>query len=176
MKHRGVVTVALAAAGLAGLAAPVISGSAEDDLAIVKKAVASPSPGRAVKSRAGTSTAAARIPMPAESGASAVAQVTPAAPAAAPEARPLPRPGREPRWFKVRVFEKGTGRNKVTINLPLSLVRALGDDTIDWGCRGGGDRERCRTIRLSEVLRGLEAGQELVEIEDEEAMVKVWVE
>ena len=85
--------------------------------------------------------------------------------------------GREPQWFKVRVVDRGTGRKKVTINLPLSLVRALGDDTIDWGCRSGeGNREKCHSVRLSEVLRSLEAGQELVEIEDDEATVKVWVE
>jgi len=56
-------------------------------------------------------------------------------------------------------------------------VRALGDDSIDWGCRSAdGDRDRCHTVRLSEVLRSLETGQELVEIEDDEATVKVWVE
>jgi hypothetical protein len=80
------------------------------------------------------------------------------------------------------VVDRATGRKKVTINLPLSLVRALGDDTIDLGCRSGdgdrekGDREKCHSIRLSEVLRSLETGQELVEIEDDEATVKVWVE
>jgi len=97
------------------------------------------------------------------------------------EAAPRARTGREPQWFKVRVVDRVTGRKKVTINLPLSLVRALGDDTIDWGCRSGdGDRDRerdkCHSVRLSEVLRSLETGQELVEIEDDEATVKVWVE
>ncbi len=77
----------------------------------------------------------------------------------------------------MRVVDRSTGRKKVTINLPLSVVRALGDDTIDWSCRSGeGDHEKCHSVRLSEVLRSLEAGQELVEIEDDEATVKVWVE
>lgn len=163
MKQWMAVTVALAVAGLAGVAGAGGAGSAEDDLAIVKKAVASPAPARARE----------RTPDRAESAA-AVAQTAP--PAAAPEARPLPRSGREPQWFKVRVVERSTGRKKVTINLPLSLVRALGDDTIDWGCRAEAGRERCHTVRLSDVLRSLEAGQELVEIEDDEATVKVWVE
>ena len=78
----------------------------------------------------------------------AAAQAAPAV----PEARPLPRAGREPQWFKVRIVERATGRKKVTINLPLSLVRALGDDTIDWGCRDDGDRRHCNTVRLSEVF------------------------
>ena len=43
------------------------------------------------------------------------------------------------------------------------------------GRAAGGDH-RCHTVRLSEVLRSLETGQELVEIEDDEATVKVWVE
>jgi len=152
MKQWTAVTVALVLAGTAGGG---LKASGEDDLAIVKKAVASPTPARA---RAESRTV--------------VAQAAPAA-----EARPPVRTGREPQWFKVRVVDRGTGRKKVTINLPLSLVRALGDDTIDWGCRSGeGDREKCHSFRLSEVLRSLEAGQELVEIEDDEATVKVWVE
>ena len=152
MKQWTAVTMALALAVTAGAG---LRASGEDDLAIVKKAVASPAPSRA--------RAESRV----------VAQ---AAPAAA-EARPAAHTGREPQWFKVRVVDRVTGRKKVTINLPLSLVRALGDDTIDWGCRSGeGDREKCHSVRLSDVLRSLEAGQELVEIEDDEATVKVWVE
>jgi hypothetical protein len=171
MKHRTAVTIALAVAGLGGLAASGLPARAEDDLAIVKKAVASPAPARAVRSRRVATVAAA----PAAERVESAAAVAQAAPAAAPEPRPRAR-SREPQWFKVRVVDKVTGRKKVTVNLPLSLVRALGDDTIDWGCHGGGERERCHTVRLSEVLRSLEAGQELVEIEDEEATVKVWVE
>ena len=129
----------------------------------MKKAVASPAPS----------------PRASEPGGRRPGQAAPAvaATASAPEAPPRVRTGREPQWFKVRVVDRVTGRKKVTINLPLSLVRALGDDTIDWGCRSGdGDRDKCHTVRLSEVLRSLEAGQELVEIEDDEATVKVWVE
>jgi hypothetical protein len=150
---------------LAGTAETGRAAGGEDDLAIVKKAVASPAPRGRVIRIAST---------PAPQAAPAVPPVT-VAPAA--DVAPRARAGREPQWFKVRVVERATGRKKVTINLPLSLVRALGDDTIDWGCRSGdGDRDRCHTVRLSEVLRSLETGQELVEIEDEEATVKVWVE
>ena len=143
MKQWTAVTVALALAVTAGAG---LRASGEDDLAIVKKAVASPTPARPRATRAAVVAQAAHT-------------------------------GRESQWFKVRVVDRGTGRKKVTINLPLSLVRALGDDTIDWGCRSGeGNREKCHSVRLSEVLRSLEAGQELVEIEDDEATVKVWVE
>jgi hypothetical protein len=152
MKQWTAFTVALALSGTAGAG---LATSGEDDLAIVKKAVASPAP----RARPARTT---------------VASAAQAAPASAPalEAAPRARTGREPQWFKVRVVDRGTGRKKVTINLPLSLVRALGDDTIDWGCRTGeGDRDKCHSVRLSEVLRSLETGQELVEIEDDEATV-----
>jgi hypothetical protein len=95
------------------------------------------------------------------------------------------RSGREPQWFKVRVVEKGSKRGRVTINLPLSVVRALGDDwPIEIACgRRHGDRDRdrdhardCPNIRLSEVLRTLDTGQPLVEIDDDDATVRVWVE
>jgi hypothetical protein len=168
MRQRTTVGLGLLLAGMAGWAGAGVVGIGEDDLAIVKKAVASPAPAPRVVRMA-----------PTRDQVVAVAQVTPA-PAPAPparETRPVVRTGREPQWFKVRVVERGTGRKKVTVNLPLSLVRALGDDTIDWGCRGDADgRRQCHTVRLSEVLRSLEAGQELVEVEDEDAVVKVWVE
>ena len=159
MKQWTAFTVALALAGTAGAG---LATSGEDDLAIVKKAVASPAPARSRVVRTTTAATAQAAPV--------------VAPAPAVEAAPRARTGREPQWFKVRVVDRVTGRKKVTINLPLSLVRALGDDTIDWGCRSAAGDHRCHTVRLSEVLRSLETGQELVEIEDDEATVKVWVE
>jgi hypothetical protein len=163
MQQRTTVALGLLLAGVAGLAGAGAVGVGEDDLAIVKKAVASPRP---VARPAKTEDRRDQV--------AAVAQVTPSA---VPEVRSAARAGREPQWFKVRVVERGTGRKKVTVNLPLSLVRALGDDTIDWGCRGDADgRRQCHTVRLSEVLRSLESGQELVEVEDDDAVVKVWVE
>ena len=163
MKQGTAMALGLLMAGAASLAGAGVTGTGEDDLAIVKKAVASPPPAvRAARTTAKRDEVVA------------VAQVTPPPVA---EAIPVVRSGREPKWFKVRVVERGTGRKKVTVNLPLSLVRALGDDAIDWGCRGDGDgRRQCHTVRLSEVLRSLEAGQDLVEVEDENAVVKVWVE
>jgi hypothetical protein len=145
-----VVATALAAAG-----AVMASGSSvrsEDDLAIVKRAVAQ-----------------------------SAAQATPATRAQGEEprreaARPLRTSGKEPTWLKVRVTEKGTNRKKVTVNLPLALVRAVGDDwpRIDFAC--GDDRHARCGIKVSEVLAALESGQDLVEIDDEETFVRVWVE
>jgi len=102
-----------------------------------------------------------------------------AAPEATPKAAtpPAPKADKSPRWLKVRIVEKGSKRAKVSVNLPLALVRALGDDgPIDW-CRGRSARNgECRPIRLSKVLETLESGQDIVEIEDDNATVRVWVE
>lgn len=152
--------VVVAAAGLAAAGAVVAAGSGlgpEDDLAVVKRAV----------------------------GAQSAAQAAPDTPEARrmerderrrESARPSRTSGKEPTWLKVRVTEKGTNRKRVTVNLPLALVRAVGDDwpRIDFAC--GDDRHARCGIKVSEVLAALESGQDLVEIDDEDTMVRVWVE
>jgi hypothetical protein len=94
------------------------------------------------------------------------------------DAQPAPRAaarGHEPQWFKVRIVDKASGKKKVTVNMPLALVKALGDDLpVDWPC---GEHARVRSsLKVSEVLAALEAGQDLVQVDDEESEVRVWVE
>lgn len=131
-----------AAFGLLGLGAGAQSN--EDDLAVVKRAVAE------------TQTAPTRPEA-----------ATPAVEAAKPNR------GSEPQWFKVRIVEKGTKKAKVTINLPLALARAFGEEAIDWHCSS---RKCADRLKLSEVLAALDSGQSLVEIDDDEATVRIWVE
>jgi hypothetical protein len=133
---------------LATLVGPAVADRAEDDLQLVKKAV----------------------------GSSRVAQARPPAEEPSPpraEAAPAARKS-SPTWFRVRIVEKGNKRAKVSVNLPLGIVRSLGDE---WPIA---ERGRCRQDRrcptLGEVLRALDSGQSLVEIEDDEATVRVWVE
>jgi hypothetical protein len=117
------------------LALALVGGSAraasvEDDLAVVKKAVAQDAP------------------------------------------RVRARTGKEPQWLRVRVVEKAG--KKVSVNLPLALVRALGDDIpigLHCGRYGKGS-----TLTIGEVLRALDSGQDLVQVDDEDANVRVWVE
>jgi hypothetical protein len=132
---------------VAALAAPAAADRADDDLQLVRKAVAS-------------STRVAQANPPAE------------APAAPPEAKPAPRKG-EPQWLRVRIVEKAGKRARVSVNLPLGIARALGDEWPISG-HGGCRKERCPT--LGEVLRALDSGQSLVDIEDDETTVRVWVE
>jgi len=133
---------------VAAFAVPAAADRAEDDLQLVKKAVAS----------------------------SPVAQARPPAEEPLPpraQADPPTRKG-APAWFRVRVVDKGSKRTKVSLNLPLGLVRSFGDD---WPV---GEHGRCRReqqcLTVGEVLRALDSGQSLVEIEDDEATVRVWVE
>jgi hypothetical protein len=82
---------------------------------------------------------------------------------------------RNPKWLRVRIEEKGKPHSKVSVNLPLGIVRALDDDiSFGWHChRTAG--EKCK-IKLSEILKSLEAGQQIVEIDSEEETVKVWID
>lgn len=130
----------------AALGAPAAADQADDDLQVVKKAVVS---GQAAPAR------------------------PPAEDPAPKAARPASRKG-EPQWFRVRILEKGGKGARVSVNFPLGLVRSLGDE---WPIA---ERGRCRKDRhcptLGEVLRALDSGQSLFEIEDDETTVRVWVE
>lgn len=103
----------------------------------------------------------------------AVQQGIATTPQALPDERPTLRPGAKPLWLRVRVTERNGKR--VRVNLPLALVRAVGDWPIDFGCGWDGERRRCK-LRISQVLEALDAGQSLVEVDDEGATVRIWVE
>ena len=130
---------------VAGIAVPAAADRTEDDLQIVRKAVAS-SP--------------------------RVAQARPPAEESPTGAKPAPRKS-EARWLRVRINEKAGKHAHVSIDLPIGLARALGDD---WpvGPRGRCHEDRCPT--LGEILRALDSGQSLVEIDDDETSVRVWVD
>jgi len=122
------------------------AGEPDDDLAVVKRAVAQTA-----------TTSAPTLAAPQE------------------DRPPARTSGARPQWLRVRVTEKNGKR--VRINMPLSLVRAVSDWPIDFGCGNwDGDRRRCK-LRISEVLDALDAGQTLVEVdEDGGAKVRIWIE
>jgi hypothetical protein len=84
--------------------------------------------------------------------------------------------GEKPQWLRVRVIEKTSRHSRVSVNLPLALVRLLGETcpVIDWHCRAEGGR--C-AVRVADVLHALESGdRQLVEVDSDDALVRVWVE
>ncbi len=103
---------------------------------------------------------------------SPVAQGRPPAEEPPAEAKPAPRKA-EPRWFRVRITAKGGKRGRVSIDLPIGIARVLGED---WPVAPHGECHRDHCPTLGEILRALDSGQSLVEIEDEEASVRVWVD
>ena len=154
-----------AAVAATGVGTPAVRAvDTDDDLAVVKRAVAQSPP--------------AASPAPA---ATAVPQATPAIPAP-PEARKTPEAAPradKPRWLRIRVVDKAEKKSKVSVNVPLALVEAVGDDLpIDLHCgrhHTSSPADRCR-IHLSEVLATLKAGQDIVEVEDDEGSVRIWVD
>ena len=121
-----VVRAALAAAVAAAAMGTVMAASAEDDLAVVKRAVARRRPRQS-----------RRRPAPARGRRGGRGGRRDAE-------RPAASTGATLRWFKVRVTEKGAKKARVNVNLPIALVRALGDDfPIDIG-RHGRWRRRAR--------------------------------
>jgi len=137
----------------AAIAVPARADHADDDLKVVRKAVQSPAPS--------TANAVEKARPPAEEE---------------PQAQPRPAlRSSDLKWLHLRVTPKaGSKSGRVSINLPLGIVRLLGDD---WpvptpGCR---HHDRCH-MTLGEILRVLDSGQTLVDIDDDEASVKVWVE
>lgn len=141
---------ALAAAVTAAAGGTVIAATTEDDLAVVKRAVA--------RQEAAAPAPAASVDVP------------------------RLRPGQKPEWLKVRIQEKGAKKARVTVNVPIALVRALGDDfPIDIGRHrrwrdGDQPTDGEKVLRMGEVLALLDSGQSLVEIDDEESTVRIWVE
>ena len=143
----------LACALAVALAAPLAADRGDDDLKAVRRAV----------------QASAQVPSPAAEKARPAVEEEPM-----PQARP-PLRASDLKWLRVRVVPKaGSKAGRVSVNLPIGLVRALGED---WpipapGCR---HHDRCH-VTLGDILRSLDSGQPLVDVEDDEATVKVWVE
>jgi hypothetical protein len=142
----------------AAIAIPAAADRSDDDLQAVRKAVGKPS---------------------AEASAQAPALEKSRPPA---EEEPMPSQARRPlkssdlKWLHVRVAPKaGSRTGRVSVNVPLGLVRMFGDD---WPIPTGPSchqHDRCH-LTLGDILRALDSGQTLVDVEDDQAAVKVWVE
>jgi hypothetical protein len=79
----------------------------------------------------------------------------------------------EPRWFRVRVTDLETGKNKVNVNLPMSLV----DVGTRMGARFAPELEDLDFGDLVEQIKGGAQGK-IIEVEDIEGgeRVEIYVE
>lgn len=107
----------------------------------------------------------------AEEGAKLLAALEPERKRREPAA-PMSEPS-APRWFRVRVTDLETGRSKVNVNLPMSLV--------DVGTRMGARfAPELESMDLSEIIEQIKSGAQgkIVEVEDAEdgERVEIYVE
>lgn len=103
---------------------------------------------------------------------------SPPTPEAAPAPKAAPEPdlktsGKKPGWFKVRVRNLETGKNKVTVNIPLGMV----DFGLKLGRHFAPELEGLDYQKLAGMMGNMESGM-LVEVEDEEdnEHVQIFVE
>jgi len=87
--------------------------------------------------------------------------------------RPKPPPSPEPRWFKVRVTDLATGRNKVNVNIPMGLVNV----GLKMGARFTPEVEG---LNFDEVIAAIKGGAHgrIVDMTDESEgeRVEIYVE
>jgi len=81
--------------------------------------------------------------------------------------------GSSPRWFRVRVTDLRTGKNKMNINIPMALV----DVGIRMGARFVPEAEGIHFEQVRDALRSGQQGK-IVDIEDaqDEERVEIFVE
>lgn len=78
-----------------------------------------------------------------------------------------------PRWFRLRVTDLKTGKNKVTMNIPMALV----DVGIKMGARFVPDTEDVDLEGVREALRSGQQGK-ILDVEDQEdgERIEIFVE
>ncbi len=89
------------------------------------------------------------------------------------EPPPPPGGGSAPRWFRVRVTDMASGKNKVSVNLPMSLV--------DVGARMGARfAPELEGVKFQDLIEQIKSGAQgkIIEVEDAEGgeRVEIYVE
>lgn len=84
-----------------------------------------------------------------------------------------PMPGRGGRWLRVRITDTNTGKTRVNVRMPMSVVQA----GIKMGARFSPEIEGLDLAQLTEVMQSGELGQ-IVDVMDEDdgEHVEVFVE
>ncbi len=89
-----------------------------------------------------------------------------------PKAEPL-KGASTPRWFRVRITDTQTGRNKVNVNLPMGLVNV----GIKMGARFAPEMEGMEYDQIMQAIRSGQQGK-IMDITDDEdgERVEIFVE
>jgi hypothetical protein len=88
---------------------------------------------------------------------------------------PKSQPAGEAKWFKVLIVDKTTGKEKVKVTLPISLVEIFVRCAENKEIKMDGKNQNLNIEQLIEQLK--KAGSmSIIEIDDEEAAIKVWLE
>lgn len=83
------------------------------------------------------------------------------------------RGANNPRWFRVRVTETSTGRNKINVNIPMGLVHV----GIKMGARFAPEVEGVEYEQIMQAIRTGQQGKILDVMNDEEGeRVEIFVE
>ena len=129
---------------LAAAPSPALVIASEDDLAVVRRAVAGGSGATAAEDHS--------------------------------RARTASKARREAQWLRVRITHKD-GRGKVKFDLPLFVARTVGGEIpIEWGACPKGQKTGKGSTKLADVLDLLDAGDDVVRIETEDASIRVFVD
>lgn len=87
---------------------------------------------------------------------------------------PPPTPGTQGKWFRVRVTDLRSGRRKVNVNIPLSLV----DVGLKMGARFA--PAGLEGLDMNQIIAAIKGGGEgkIVDVEDEEGgeHVEIYIE
>lgn len=90
----------------------------------------------------------------------------------APSHEPL-KGASNPRWFRVRVTDMGSGRQKVNVNIPMGLVNV----GLKMGARFAPEVE---DVNFDEIMEAVRSGQQgkIMDVTDEESgeRVEIFVE
>jgi hypothetical protein len=88
------------------------------------------------------------------------------------DAEPL-RGATKPRWFRVRITDLNTGRNKVNVNIPMGLVNV----GVKMGARFAPDMEGVDYETIMEAIRSGQQGK-VIDITDDDdgERVEIFVE
>lgn len=88
------------------------------------------------------------------------------------KAEPL-RGSSAPRWFRVRVTDVSTGRNKVNVNIPMGLVNV----GIKMGAKFAPEIEGAEYDEIMEAIRSGQQGKIMDIVDDEDGeRVEIFVE